>query len=305
MPFSKYTALGKPLDICLPHFLAWKMEKAIELPPGAVVRTVSIYENVKNSGKENPAPQLPRSPLSLRVSLQMKPLMQLSFAVLCTPRYMEWKFRPQGKGWVAAERGLPDPGQWAAVQGKAPSLVRTWQVGHKRMPELSSKGGAWERVTACGRLPPGLGMGTRESPFQATYQLYRLQGQLQALGDDGLTGFALLSGLTWKWAKPFPIDEGQLCTKCEGCWKLHRKKKHSPDIRQMQKGWVYCLPLSYEWLFKLWELSAINGLVFNIRKWSGMLAIITAIIKAACLLLGRWLWWCWWQWGWMKWWTWW
>lgn len=52
MPFSKYTALGKPLDICLPHFLAWKMEKAIDLPPGAVVRTVSIYKMFRTMEKK-------------------------------------------------------------------------------------------------------------------------------------------------------------------------------------------------------------------------------------------------------------
>lgn len=123
--------------------------------------------------------------------------MQLGFAALCTPRYMEWEFMPQGKGWVAAERGLPDPGQWAAVQGKAPSLVRTWQVGHKRMPGLPSRGGARERVTACGRLPPGLGMGTRESPFQATYQLCKLLEQLQASGDDGMVWLVLFYCLVW------------------------------------------------------------------------------------------------------------
>lgn len=76
------------------------------------------------------------------------------------------------------------------VQGKAPSLVGTWQVGHERMPELPSRGGAWQRVTACGRLPPGMGMSTQESPFQTPYWLYRLQDQLQASVDDGLTGFA-------------------------------------------------------------------------------------------------------------------
>lgn len=76
---------------------------------------------------------------------------------------------PQGKGGVAAERSLPDPGQWAAVQGKAPSLVGTWQVGHQRMPELPSRGEIWGRVTACGSLPPGMGMGTQDSPFQTTH----------------------------------------------------------------------------------------------------------------------------------------
>lgn len=50
----------------------------------------------------------------------------------------------------------------------------------------------------------------------------------------------------------------------------------------MQKKWIYCFPLSNEWLFKLWKLSAIIGLVLNIREWSGLLAIITPIIQATC-----------------------
>lgn len=62
-------------------------------------------------------------------------------------------------------RGLSDPGLWAGVQGRAPSLVGTWQVA------LAGKGGQsshpeeepWLRVITHGRLPPGRDTGPQVS----------------------------------------------------------------------------------------------------------------------------------------------
>ena len=58
---------------------------------------------------------------------------------------------------------------------------------------------------------------------------------------DGLIGFVLLSGLTWKWAKLLPRDEGQLWTKCEGYWKLHSIKAHvlTPDRYRRDESIAY------------------------------------------------------------------
>jgi hypothetical protein len=125
---------GESWNLCLHHFLMWKMEKA-DLPPRVTVRAVVHVKTQQcwQSSIERKSPKVL--------------ILDHSLASLWSLGWQEWEFKPQregGRGLI--EESLSDPEQWAGIQGRAPNLEDTWQIGQERMPELPSRGGVQERL---------------------------------------------------------------------------------------------------------------------------------------------------------------